>query len=145
MTHPVVSRRSWQLADLSRTVDDTVLALEYNRLHLQAVPSPLERMKLQRDLAQIIEVILEQLLLRTEHERTVTLSSERAVVIPNSIVEALRRKVGDEAQLTTWLQALVSELPEAEFLDADQAEVLGTIAEVADVEATASMRPLMRK
>lgn len=144
MTHPVVSRRSWQLADLSRTVDDTVLALEYNRLQLRAAPARDDRMKLQRDLAQIIEAIL-LLLVRGEREQTITLSSQRDVVVPNSIVEALRRSVHDEQQLTDRLKVLVEVLPNADSLDGDLVEVLDMIAEVADVEATASMRPLMRK
>jgi hypothetical protein len=144
MSHPVVSRRSWQLADLSRTVDDTMLALEYSRLHLTVAPPASERKKLQHELAEIIDAVL-MLVMVGGLERTVRLSSSRDVVVPNSIVEALRRRTSDETGLQGRLTRLASELREADSLDGELIEVLETIAEAADVEATTSMRPLMRK
>ena len=144
MTHPVVSRRSWQLADLSRTVDDTMLALEYSQLHLRAAPSEKERKTLQRDLAQIIDALL-TLLTDGTRERFVKLSSNRDVVVPSSIIDALRSRSPDESLLHDHLERLSVELRKDDSLDRDLVEVLDTIAEAADVEATASMRPLMRK
>jgi hypothetical protein len=144
MTHPVVSRRSWQLADLSRTVDDTMLALEYSRLDLKAAPAPSERRRLQHDLAIIIDAVV-TLLIQGEREQTVRLSSEREVVVPTSIVDALRQWSNNEAKLKGSLERLASELREQDDVDSDLVEVLDTIAEAADLEATASMRPLMRQ
>ncbi len=143
MTPPVVSRRSWQLADLSRTVDDTMLALEYNRLGLRAAPPQNERLTLQKDMAQIIEALLE-LLVDGEHDLPVKLSSE-SVVVPGSIVMALRRDATGDTRLRQRLERLASELPDADTLDNEQVELLEAIAEAADAEATVSMRPLMRR
>lgn len=144
MTHPVVSRRSWQLADLSRTVDDTMLALEYNRLRLKAAPPVTERRRLQQDLAQIIDAVV-TLLVQGGRERVVCLSSKREVVVPDSIVSALVRWSGNQAKLKGSLERLASELRAQDDVDDDLVGVLDTIAEAADVEATASMRPLMRQ
>ena len=144
MTHPVVSRRSWQLADLSRTVDDTMLALEYSRLELRAAPPEAERLGLRRDLAVIIDTLVE-LLVNGHQERTVRLSEERDVLVPDSIVNALRRRHHDQHALQLNLERLSFELRAPDPLDRDLFDVLDTIAEAADVEASASMRPLMRK
>lgn len=144
MTRPVVSRRSWQLADLSRTVDDTMLALEYDRLHLKAAPSRTERRRLQRDLATIIDAVV-TLLVGGAREQTVRLSSEREVLVPDSIVNALRRWSQNEGELKSSLERLASELRQRDEVDSDLVEVIDTISEAADVEATASMRPLMRQ
>jgi hypothetical protein len=144
MTQPVVSRRSWQLADLSRTADDTVLAIEYSRLHLKAAPSKSDRRQLQRDMTQIVTAVL-QLLALGEGETTARLSFDRDVVVPRSIADGLRQKIHDEGSLRTRLEMLVRVLPNADSLNGDMLDMLDMLAEVADAEATTSMRPLMRK
>lgn len=121
-----------------------MLALEYSRLHLKAAPPVDERRRLQHDLAVIIDAVV-TLLLGGDRERTVRLSSERDVIVPDSIVSALLRASGNATKLRGSLERLAVELREQDDVDGDLVEVLDTIAEAADVEATASMRPLMRQ
>lgn len=121
-----------------------MLALKYNRLDLKAAPAPSERRRLQHDLAIIIDAVV-TLLIQGEREQTVRLSSQREVVVPTSIVAALRQWSNNDTKLKGSLERLASELREQDDVDGDLVEVLDTIAEAADLEATASMRPLMRQ
>jgi hypothetical protein len=144
MTQPVVSRRSWQHADLSRTVDEAVLAIEYDRLQLTQVVNGEERWDLQRDASQIIAAVL-WMLMTDGYERPVELSDNRSVVVTREFADELRNRVEDVPQFAERLQQLATALPNAHSLPRELVEVLDRVAEVADVVATTSLRPLMRK
>jgi hypothetical protein len=144
MTQPVVSRRTWQLADLSRTVDETVLAIEYERLNLEVARPAEERHQLQADAAVIISAIL-RLLERGSSEEKAQLGTSREVIVPSDIAENLLRRVEDETALKRDLAELARILPTADSIDNDLLELLDKVAQVADAAATTSLRPLMRK
>jgi hypothetical protein len=141
----IVSHRYWQLADLSRTVDDGLFLFERERLNLLDDERKPDVERLRQEVGQVLWVMLVQL--TGEALEGVPSGDLRSheVTVPPSIVEALRLQLADDDQLIQTLRELMEALASIPSLTAPQVGVLNQIAKTADIEASASLRLLMRK
>jgi hypothetical protein len=141
----LVSHRYWQLADLSRTVDDGLFLFERERLNLLEADRRPDVTRLRRQVRQVVCVMLVQLT-GTRDEVAFADPTLHEVTVPSSIVDALRRHLADdEEELIKTLRELTDALAAIPSLTGAQVSVLNQIAKTADIEASASLRLLMRK
>jgi hypothetical protein len=141
VTQPA-SYRYWQLADLSRTVGDGLLVFECRRMNMPEDALPVDASSLRSDLARVIEAFRN--LVRGDQGEQILYMGEREVLVPTSIAELVSAELG-HARVAELLDQLAGSISAADILDDDEVELLDRIAKAADVEASASMRPMMRR
>src|SRR4051794_32002648 len=91
----LVTNRSWQLADLSRTVDDGMLVFECERRNLPPDCIPGDATELRVNLQLVLKALLD-LLRGAGGEVILSLSSHRRALVSVSVVDALRTSMTED-------------------------------------------------
>ncbi len=138
-----VSKNSWRVADLSRTVNDGLLAVDCRKRKTRLADRTFEETRLE-DLRELIDGLRELLVSPAKARRIFTLTHRGEVFVPDSIVELLSSR-NHRGQIVKTLERLRDQLNSSRPIDDDEVALLDSISQEADRAASASMQPLMRK